>query len=66
MINVSPIGRNASIQERNEYEAFDKEHNIRAKMVEELKAKFPDYGLTYVTIDICATVLRLTDGGFLT
>uniref|UniRef100_A0A060T5L4 Phosphomannomutase n=1 Tax=Blastobotrys adeninivorans TaxID=409370 RepID=A0A060T5L4_BLAAD len=47
MINVSPIGRNASVAERHEFEAYDKEHNIRPKMVEALKKEFPDYGLTY-------------------
>ncbi|EAL88512.1 phosphomannomutase (Sec53), putative [Aspergillus fumigatus A1163] len=44
MINVSPIGRNASVEERNEY---DKEHHIRTDMVNALKKEFPDYGLTY-------------------
>ncbi|RCK60618.1 Phosphomannomutase [Candida viswanathii] len=47
MINVSPIGRNASTQERNDYEKFDKEHHIREKMVDALKKEFPDFGLTY-------------------
>lgn len=47
MINVSPVGRNASTQERNEFEAFDKEHNVRSKLVDALKENFPDYGLTY-------------------
>ncbi|KAF7116404.1 hypothetical protein CNMCM5793_004648 [Aspergillus hiratsukae] len=47
MINVSPIGRNASVEERNEFEAYDKEHHIRADMVNALKKEFPDYGLTY-------------------
>ncbi|KAI9781976.1 MAG: Phosphomannomutase [Geoglossum umbratile] len=47
MINVSPIGRNASIDERNEYERYDKQHGIRAKFVEILKDKFADLGLTY-------------------
>lgn len=47
MINISPIGRNASNAERNEFEQFDKEHNIRSKFVEALKQEFPDYGLTY-------------------
>lgn len=46
MINVSPIGRNATTQERLDYEKFDKEHGIRPKMVEELKKAFPDLGLT--------------------
>ena len=48
MINVSPVGRNASIQERHDYEKYDKQHQIRAKFVEALKAKFGDFGLTYV------------------
>ncbi|MCJ1276754.1 Phosphomannomutase [Puttea exsequens] len=47
MINVSPVGRNASNQERNDYEKYDKEHNIRVKFVETLKEKFPEFGLTY-------------------
>jgi phosphomannomutase len=48
MINVSPIGRNATIQERNEYEKFDLEHKIREKFVQAIREKFPDLGLTYV------------------
>lgn len=47
MVNVSPIGRNATVDERNEYERYDKEHHIREKMVEVLKKEFPDLGLTY-------------------
>ncbi|QIX00305.1 hypothetical protein AMS68_005822 [Peltaster fructicola] len=47
MINVSPIGRNASIQERLDYEKFDLEHKIRANFVEAIKKEFSDLGLTY-------------------
>jgi phosphomannomutase len=47
MINVSPIGRNASKDERNEYETFDKIHKIREKFIEEIEKRFPDIGLTY-------------------
>ncbi|KAI8609684.1 phosphomannomutase [Chytriomyces sp. MP71] len=47
MINVSPIGRNCSHAERDEFEAYDKIHNIRPKMVEALKKEFPDFGLIY-------------------
>lgn len=47
MINVSPIGRNASTEERNEFEAYDKIHKVREQMVAALKKEFPDYGLTY-------------------
>lgn len=47
MINVSPVGRNASAAERNEYEKFDKEHKIRETFVKALKENFSHYGLTY-------------------
>lgn len=46
MINVSPIGRNASVAERTEYEKFDLEHKIRSKFIEAIKKEFPDLGLT--------------------
>lgn len=47
MINVSPVGRNASTKERNDFEAYDKEHKIREKMVEALKKEFSHLKLTY-------------------
>lgn len=47
MINISPVGRNASTAERTQFEAYDKEHNIRSKLVNALKENFADYGLTY-------------------
>lgn len=47
MINVSPVGRNASNAERAEFEKYDKQTNVRKKFVEALKENFPDYGLTY-------------------
>lgn len=47
MVNISPIGRNASIQERKDYEKFDLEHKIRSTMVADLKKAFPDVALTY-------------------
>lgn len=46
-VNVSPVGRNASVKQRNDYEKYDLEHKIRAKFVQALKEKFPEYGLTY-------------------
>ncbi|KAG8975809.1 Phosphomannomutase [Tulasnella sp. 425] len=39
-----PIKR---IQERNEFEAYDKIHQIRTKFVQKLKENFPEYDLTY-------------------
>ncbi|KAL4783492.1 eukaryotic phosphomannomutase-domain-containing protein [Aspergillus varians] len=47
MINVSPIGRNASVEERDEFQEYDSVHNIRQPFVEALKKEFPDYGLSY-------------------
>jgi phosphomannomutase len=46
MVNVSPIGRNASVEERNAYEKYDKEHKVREKFVAVLREKFADLGLT--------------------
>ncbi|KJA15251.1 hypothetical protein HYPSUDRAFT_48570 [Hypholoma sublateritium FD-334 SS-4] len=47
MINVTPIGRNATIHERNEYEKLDLKNGYRRDFVEALRKKFPDYPLTY-------------------
>ena len=47
MINVSPIGRNCSYEERLEFEKYDKIHNIRPQFVTALQERFADYGLTY-------------------
>jgi len=47
MVNISPIGRNASVAERNEYEKYDKEHGVRKLFVEKLKERFGHLGLTY-------------------
>ncbi len=47
MFNISPIGRNCSRQERNEYEAFDLKHNIRSNMVQAMQTEFADLNLTF-------------------
>lgn len=47
MINVSPIGRNCSQEERDEFERYDKVHNIRPKMVSVLREKFAHFNLTF-------------------
>jgi phosphomannomutase len=47
MINVSPIGRNATIQERFDFEAYDKQHGIRTAFVKVLREKFSEWGLTF-------------------
>lgn len=48
MVNISPIGRNASVQERLDFQKYDAQHQIRARFVTALKEEFPDFGLTYV------------------
>lgn len=47
MLNVSPIGRNCSQEERDEFERYDKIHNVRKTFVEVLKKKFADFSLTF-------------------
>ncbi|KAF6137355.1 hypothetical protein GIB67_036392 [Kingdonia uniflora] len=47
MLNVSPIGRNCSQEERDEFERYDKVQNIRAKMVSVLREKFAHLNLTF-------------------
>ena len=46
MVNISPIGRNASVQERNDFEEYDKEHQVRKKFLEAVRNEFADLGLT--------------------
>merc|ERR1719270_125830 len=47
MINVSPIGRNCSQKERDDFDAFDSRNKIREKMITAIKKEFPDLKLTY-------------------
>ena len=47
MINVSPIGRNCSYEERLEFEQYDHVHHVRRNMVTALEKEFPEYKLKY-------------------
>lgn len=47
MINVSPVGRNCSKKEREQFYEYDSEHHIREKFIQALKREFPDLALTY-------------------
>ena len=47
MVNISPIGRNATVQERLDFNKYDNEHKIREKFVAVLKEKFSNLGLTF-------------------
>ena len=58
MMNVSPVGRNCSQEERDAFEQYDKEHNIRNTMVSVLQEKFKDFNFTYsiggqISFDVC-------------
>nr|XP_023013965.1 probable phosphomannomutase [Leptinotarsa decemlineata] len=47
MLNISPVGRSCSQEEREAFLKYDNEHNIRKTMIESLKKEFPDMGVTY-------------------
>ena len=47
MLNISPIGRNCSQTERDDFERYDHEHKVRANIIQELQRTFPDLGLKY-------------------
>ena len=42
MLNISPIGRNCSQEERMEFYEYDKTHGIRKTLVKQLEAEFGD------------------------
>ena len=47
MINVSPVGRNASDRERREFEVFDGVHKVREGMIRRMEERFKGWGLKY-------------------
>nr|XP_025130474.1 phosphomannomutase 2 isoform X1 [Bubalus bubalis] len=47
MLNVSPIGRSCSQEERIEFYELDQKENIRQKFVEDLRKEFAGKGLTF-------------------
>ena len=47
MMNISPIGRNCSKAERDDFEEFDKTAGVRNAMVETLRREFGDMGLRF-------------------
>ncbi|CAM0139533.1 Phosphomannomutase 1 [Umbelopsis sp. WA50703] len=47
MINVSPIGRNCSQEERIEFNKMDEERGFRTKFVQDLRANFSHLDLTF-------------------
>lgn len=47
MLNVSPVGRNCSQEERDAFEVYDREHQVRTTLVKKLEAEFEDFGLKF-------------------
>lgn len=47
MLNVSPVGRNCTKEERIQFYEYDLEHQIRQKFIQAIKKEFPDLALTY-------------------
>ncbi|CAH1992229.1 unnamed protein product [Acanthoscelides obtectus] len=47
MLNISPVGRSCSQEERDAFEQYDKQHEIRKSMIDNLKKQFPDISFTY-------------------
>lgn len=47
MLNISPIGRNCSRDERNAFEEYDKGTNVRKTMVAAMEKEFADLGLKF-------------------
>jgi phosphomannomutase len=57
MINISPIGRSCTYDERLAFAAFDEKNKVREKLVKELKDRFDQYGLQFsiggqISIDV--------------
>ena len=47
MINVCPVGRSCTQAEREEFNKYDKQHQVREKFVKALENEFPDLQMKY-------------------
>lgn len=47
MLNISPVGRNCSHEERLQFYEYDNEYHVREKFIQALKKEFPNLALTY-------------------
>ena len=55
LLNICPIGRSCSQEERDAFECFDKENNIRANIVSQLEQDFPSLSFSIggqISIDV--------------
>lgn len=60
MLNVSPIGRSCSQEERNKFVEYEAKTPVRENFVKELRERFKHYNLTFsiggqISIDIFPT-----------
>lgn len=47
MLNISPVGRNCSMEERMAFFAYDKQHRVRERFVDVLQTHFGSLGLEF-------------------
>lgn len=47
LINISPIGRNCSFEERKAFHEYNKEAKVLEKFKDAVENKFKDYGLKF-------------------
>lgn len=47
MMNICPIGRQCTREERLQFNAYDNEHKVREKMIQALEKEFHDINLSY-------------------
>ena len=60
MLNISPIGRSCSTEERANFVQYEAKHPIRMQLVAELEKRFSDYGLKFsiggqISVDVFPT-----------
>ncbi|CBK21049.2 uncharacterized protein [Blastocystis hominis] len=48
LINICPVGRNASCEERLAFSEYDREHHVREKMINDLQQRFSQLHFTYL------------------
>jgi phosphomannomutase len=60
MVNICPIGRSCTYEERLQFADFDTKHKVRESLVKEYQKNFPNYGLNFaiggqISVDIFPT-----------
>jgi phosphomannomutase len=65
MMNISPIGRNCTQAQRDEFERYDNKEHVREIMIKNLKEEFPEYHFDYsiggqISFDVFPTGLNKT------